>query len=108
MHNKRLRQQTRQEPISVEDHNTIQIGLGPGIIVEETDAEGAEINDSGGGAHDDNEAAKVFNVPSLRDGQVFGIHPVPGDSKLRDIVQHVFDQELYAGHGLEWEPGAGD
>ena len=77
-------------------------------VVEPVEAEGGHIDAGGGRTKDKHEAEEILDVPALRDLEVFGVHVVPWDGDLGNVVEEVLDEDLKTGHRVEWEPAACD
>jgi len=72
--------------------------------VEPIQAESAHVDGAAGGSQDHNEADEVLDVPPLRNSKVFGIHAVPWNCDLRDVIEQVLCQELNGHHWLKRKP----
>lgn len=99
-----LSEKTFEEPLSVKSLDCFQVVGGLDTVVEPVQGESAHVNRGGCGSQDDDEAEEVFDVPTLRHDEVFGVHSIPRDGNLTDVVQDVLDQDLKGGHGLKGEP----
>lgn len=91
MHDKRLRQQSLQEPMRMKQLDAHFVLGALDAVVEPIDAEGADVDCAACGAEDENEADQVFDIPALGLRNVFGVHAVPGDGDLGEVVEEVLD-----------------
>lgn len=96
-----LGEETFEKPLGVECLDSGEIVSRSDTVVEPVQAEGADVYCRRSRSQDDDEAEEIFDVPLLRRGQVFGVHAVPRDSDLRNVVQDVLNQDLERGHRIE-------
>ena len=78
----------------VEELDTLFIAGGTDTIVEPAEAESADIDGGGSGTEGNDEAEEIFDVPARRHGEVFGIHAVPRNCDLGNIVEEILNENL--------------
>jgi hypothetical protein len=94
MHYCGLGEQTLEEPVRMEEFDTVYVVSGTDTIVEPAKAEGAHVDGGGCRTKDDDEAEEIFDVPTRWHGEVFWIHAVPRDRDLGNVIQQVLYEDL--------------
>lgn len=104
VYDERLRQQPLDEPPRLEERLHLRR---PALEEVPHQQVGRQVEDRADRPDPDHEAAQPRGVPLARFAQVFGIHAVEGDRRLRDVVQEVLHQQVDGHHRQERQEGAG-